>query len=315
MSKLDPYARIFGLFLWLGLSACSTPLPAERSSSILYRDLQRLVSIETTKEWTIDRLEIENILSDALLSVCAVPSETRKNLSVWLSDQQNELGGAPEDVYAKNGNDLGEISDLLEVYRIRLLLNRALETADHDCPFWIKPDPGFGGRHLLDDFWFASVAAGGKVIGVGRSGKYDVNFGGAGRALLGKGLGRHWTVLLGAEIGGGASFPKTGDNGPRGNLSIVIDGVVPGIIRYRSGNSYFELEGGYLGQVTEEDFTAIHHGFRAGIAYGIQYSKQLYFLPSASFAVSYDRVFQPDANTAYVSYLKLGFRGVLDLPF
>ena len=299
---------LFGLFV----IGCVHPKPPEKSSSVLYRDLQRLVSVENSKGWSIDRIELQELLSDALLSVCAVPVETRDELGKWLSKAELQLGGLPADVYKKNGQDLGGMGRLLEIHRVRLLLNTAVEQAQTDCPFWIQPDTNFRGLHLLDEQWILSLGGGGKLIGVKQGGDYDVNFGGAGRVLVGRGFAEHWALFAGMEFGGGAGFPKDVD-GMRGKITILLDTVAQVTLRYQIVNSYFEFEGGYLTQTTETDLSEFSHGYRVGVAYGLQYIRQLLFLPSASFGVSYDHVYGNSTSSLDASYLKFGFRGVFDL--
>ena len=119
-------------------------------------------------------------------------------------------------------------------------------------------------------------------------------------------------IVGGVELGGGAGFPRDA-SGKRGNLTVLVDAVVQANLRYQIVNSYFELEGGYLSQTTESDLTEFLHGYRIGVAYGLQYIRQLLFLPGASFGVSYDHVFGNDSTSIDARYLKFGFRGVFDL--
>ena len=136
-----------------------------------------------------------------------------------------------------------------------------------------------------------------------------MNFGGAGRVLFGRGLGRRWALLAGIEAGGSAQFPRS-DEGREG-LVLTIDAVVPRVTRYRFENSYLEFEVGYLAHLTERAATDLEHGMRVGVAFGLQYSRQLVFLPGLAFGVAYERTLS--GTGLPFDSLKVGFRGVFDV--
>ena len=288
---------------------CATPLPPDQTASVLYRDLRRLVSLRQSSGWGIDRLETEDLMPAALLSICETPASNRRRLADWLDARLQSLGGPVELAYIDRGRDLDAVSELLLESRVAELLQAGAQVADVDCPFWIEPRADFPGRQIQDDRWLVTAGGGGKLIVVSQEGRFDVNFGGAGRVLVGRGFGRRWAVFTGVEAGGSAQFPR-GDAG-RDGLVLTIDGVVPVVTRYRLENSYLELEVGYLAHLTEQSSTSVQHGFRVGAAFGLQYTRQLVFLPGLAFGVAYERTLTGSKIPLHL--MKLGFRGVFDV--
>ena len=116
------------------MCACARTVPPGQSSAALYRDLQRLVTLTDAAGWDIDRVEVEGMLADALMSVCRVEPEHRAALMKWIAGRVDALGGDVKAQYAARGNKLGRVEQLLEITRIRSLLVAALAAADEDCP-------------------------------------------------------------------------------------------------------------------------------------------------------------------------------------
>ncbi len=289
------------------MAACARALPQEASTAALHRDLERLVGLTSTEGWSIDRIEVEETLPDALLSVCRTTPETRTQLLTWLNGQIDSQGGSPQAIYEARGRDFDSIETLLSLTRIRMLLVRSIEAADADCPFWIHPDENFAGQQILDGRWLLSVGGGGKGIVVSQAGEADLNFGGAGRILVGRAFGAHATVFTGVEIGGSAAFPKNEDGG-RDDVAFAVDVVTPIVYRHRRVNSYWEVEAGYLAHL-EEKTSDVSNGGHIGISVGASGSRRRWLFPGAAFGISYEQIWQDD--TLHV--LKLGFRVALDL--
>jgi hypothetical protein len=300
-------SRLWILLFVLAVQACGSALPPDPTAAILHRDLERLVEIAGAEGWTIDRVEIEETLPSALMSVCQTTPEVRTQLLTWLDTQIAARGGSPREAYEAAGRDLDAIDTLLSLSRIHQLLSRSIESADTDCPFWLHPRDGFAGRQILDDRWLLSVGGGGKGIFVRQSGFMDLNFGGAGRALVGRAFGRHATLLTGLEIGGSAAFPKNQD-GERGEVQIAADLVTPLVYRHRLVNSYWEVEAGYVGHVVEGE-SEVAHGARLGVAIGAQSSRRRWLFPGAAFGISYERIETDDV----LHFVKLGFRVAIDI--
>ena len=291
------------------LGACARTLPAQPSQAALFRDLQRLVAVSSAAGWKIDRLEIAGLLPDALMSVCRVAPDERRALEQWLDDRITALGGPVDVAYRSRGRKLSKVKKLLELTRIRDTLRMAQTSANDDCPFWLEPKEKFAGRQISDDRWQISVGGGGRGNLVQQAGERDLQFGGAGRVLLGRGLGSRVSLYSGLEIAGSASVPR-GAGGDRTNLIIGGQLVVPAVLRYRLVNAYFEFEGGYLAHATEEDWGRVSHGMHLGVAFGGRAARVRWFFPGAVFGIGYDRVNEA-AGPRHT--IKLGFRVAFDI--
>jgi hypothetical protein len=297
-------------WLVLALAAgCLRQVPASPPAASLYRDLERIVTVTEAAGWYIDRIEIDGVLSEALESACRVPLGEREALAGWLDRAIAAAGGPVERAFKARGRKLGEVSDLLTLTRIRLLLARAISASREDCPFWMEPSAEFAGRQISDDRWQLSLGGGGKGILARKGGDGDLRFGGAGRLLLGRGFGSRSALYTGLELGGSGAFPRN-DDGERGTLVIGYDAVVPLVYRYTLVNSYFEVEGGWLGTGTEEDL-ALENGVHFGAAFGARALRTRLLFPGAAIGVSWERTF-PDQGAAQYT-VKFGFRGAIDI--
>ncbi|HEU5059563.1 MAG TPA: hypothetical protein VFU21_23680 [Kofleriaceae bacterium] len=289
--------------------ACARHVPPTRPAASLYRDLERIVTVAEAAGWHIDRLEIDAVLSDALESTCRATPGERQALAGWLDGVIAEAGGPVERAFQARGRDLDEVSDLLTLTRIRLLLARAAAAAATDCPFWMEPDGAFRGRQISDRRWQLSGGGGGKGIYARKGGSGDLRFGGAGRVLIGRGLGERGALYTGLELGGSGAFPRNED-GERGTLVIGYDAVVPVVYRHTLVNSYLELEGGWLGTGTEED-VELEHGIHLGAAFGARALRTRFFFPGAAIGLSWERTFPASGAPQYT--VKLGLRAAFDI--
>lgn len=295
---------VAGLLVWL--SACGGALPPDAGSAALHRDLERLVELADTEGWSVDRIEVEEALPAALLSLCRSSIESRGILLSWLDQRIDDEGGSVREVYERRSRDLGSVSHLLSLTRIRMLLSRAMATAEADCPFWLHATPNFSGRQILDDRWFISVGGGGKGIVVRQNAENDLHFGGAGRFLVGRGFGRHATLLAGLELGVGAALPGGDDGGAA--LQVALDTVVPLVYRHRLVNTYWEAEAGYIAHTAEEDLETAH-GVHVGLSVGGSAARRRWIFPGAAFGISYERI----AEDKILHVVKVGFRVAFDL--
>lgn len=293
----------------LALAACGPrPGPRDPSTRALFRDLERHVTVAATTGWGTDRHEIEGMIESTLDSVCRVDPLARRSLAAWLDAEIARQGGPVEKAWRERGKDLSRVEDLLVLTRVKMLLTRAEELAG-DCPFWIEPQEPFRGRQISEDRFVLSLGGGGKGTVVTQGERVDLNAGGAGRALLGRTFGDGHALFFGLELGASASFPKD-EAGERGALVIGADLVAPLVYRRTLTNAYFELEGGWIGRSTEEDFSAIDHGVHLGFALGARALRTRFVFPGAAFGLSWERTFQAGED---VTLLKVGARVAFDL--
>jgi hypothetical protein len=289
-------------------AACARRVPPQPAGAALYRDLERIVAFAETTGWHIDRLELEALLSQSLESTCRVRPELRASVLAWIDAEIARSGGPVEKAYAKRGRDLGEVSDLLALTRVRLLLAASIAAAA-DCPFWIEPSDAFAGRQISDDRFTVSLGGGGKGTFVRQGGQSEVRGGGAGRLLLGRTFGSRSSLYTGLEIGGNGSFPRDQD-GNRGELVLGVDVVVPVIYRHTLVSSYFEAEAGWLGTATE-GAEEIQPGIHVGAAFGGRATRTRWFFPGAAIGVGWERTFPDDGPALYL--FKIGLRGAIDI--
>jgi hypothetical protein len=291
------------------VAACVRPVPPSQPAASLYRDLERIVTVAEAAGWQIDRLEVDAVLSEALESTCRVSPGERAALAGWLDRTIAAAGGPVERAYATRGRSLKRVDDLLTLTRIRLVLASAMAAAPADCPFWMEPSGGFAGRQISDDRWQISLGGGGKGIIARKGGQSDIRFGGAGRLLLGRVLGSRSALYSGLELGGSGAFPRD-EGGERGALVIGYDLVVPLLYRYTLVNSYWEVEGGWLGTGTEED-TDLENGMHVGAAFGARALRTRFFFPGAAIGASWERTF-PESGAAQFTF-KIGLRAAFDI--
>jgi hypothetical protein len=311
VTRIDGNAGALALAsaLVCALVGCARGLPPEQPRAALYRDLERLVTLRAAAGWQIDRYEYQALLPTALMSVCRVSDEHRRGLESWLGQRIHALGGPVDVAFRTRGRDLGRVSELLRLTRIRDLLRAALDSADADCPFWLEPDAEFAGRQISDDRWQISLGGGGKGVLVTQDGRRDLQFGGSGRLLVGRNLGSRLALYGGLDVGGLASVPRTPD-GRRTSLLVTVDLAAPVVLRYRMTNSYLEVEAGYLAYATEEDWRDLSHGVHLGAAFGARTARARWFFPGVAFGIAYDQV---NDHGSPRHALKMGFRVAFDI--
>jgi hypothetical protein len=291
------------------VGACARrPAPSDPTTRVLYRDLERHVTVAATTGWGADRLEIEDLLESSLDSTCRTAPPVRRGLRAWLDAEIARLGGPVERAWRERGKDLGRVDDLLVVTRVQRLLARTEELAA-DCPFWLEPEPAFRGRQISENRFVLAFGGGGKLIGVRQGERSDLNAGGAGRILFGRAMAEGNALLTGLEVGASAAFPRDA-TGERTSLVIAADLVAPVVYRKTFTNSYLELEAGWLGRTSERDWTAFDHGVHVGVALGARALRTRFLFPGAAFGASWERTFQDGDD---VTLLKFGARVAFDL--
>ena len=291
------------------LAACAQrPAPKDPSERVLFRDLERQVTVNATTGWGPDRIEIDGMLETALESTCRVDPLARRALHAWLAAEISKLGGPVEAAWKHRGKKLSKVDDLLVYTRVQMLLARSEEMAG-DCPFWLEPELPFRGRQVSEHRFQLSFGGGGKGIVVRQGDRTDFNAGGAGRILFGRLFEGGDGLYAGLELGGSAAFPKD-QAGDRTSLVIGADFVAPIVYRHTLTSSYVELEAGWLGHATEQALGALDHGIHVGAAFGARALRTRFVFPGIAIGISWERTFL-DAND--LTSLKIGVRVAFDL--
>ncbi len=290
------------------LAACSrTPTPKDPTERALFRDLERHVTVAAATGWSVDKIELDKMMGSALDSVCRVDTLGRRGLREWLDNEIARLGGPVEEAWKNRGKKLSNVSELLVLTRVRLLLDRADEMS-LDCPFWIEPENPFDGRQISENRWQLSFGGGGTGSAIQQGKAQDFSAGGVGRLMI----GRTWKdgdgLYVGAELGGSAQFPKD-SMGDRTSLVIGVDLVTPLVYRHTLLNTYWEVEAGWLGHASEENWKDIDHGVHLGFAFGGRALRQRFLFPGAVLAVAWERLIVPGDDLLTV---KVGARVAFD---
>src|SRR5262245_58187019 len=103
------------LFAWgitsAGVAAAAEPTDAERNFAVesLVFDVRKIVEIQQSSGWKIDRYEYEKMMPDTLLSVCRATEETRSLALAVLRREITRLEGPLEEALKKNGNKIDDL--------------------------------------------------------------------------------------------------------------------------------------------------------------------------------------------------------------
>lgn len=224
--------------LALFAAACGAR-PEGPAADALYQDLRAIVATRQRVDWVVDRLEVEEAASDVLLSVCQTPPPARGELRAWLDRRIAAEGGPASAQYARNGGDLDALDELLTLERVRLALDYGERRAAADCPFWLRPDPGFAGVQSDANRFVLLVESMGGAQVVIEDGDATLGGVGAGRLLPAYGLGQRVTLGVGVELGVASTFPR--DGGGR-RLKPVATAAAPILLRVREETLRFDTE-------------------------------------------------------------------------
>ncbi len=246
------------------LTGCATAAPSDPVERALFVDTLTLVRSKARDAWTIDRIAQDEIAAGVMESACQVPEAARQGLLRWLEQRRKSLevslGGDLRTVWLREGRDLDAISDLLELTRVETALANAEARASEDCPFWLEPNAGFIGLQGDDDRFVIYLESRGQLGLRLHDETAHFSGGGAGRVLLGAGLGDGMTLLTGLELGGG------GRMGEDGRIQGVLSGALPLVWRFADAGSAFDLE---VAAVTYlQGGEGWPPGFRTALAYG-----------------------------------------------
>ncbi|WP_437969688.1 hypothetical protein WMF04_10510 [Sorangium sp. So ce260] len=279
-------------------------------------DLEKMVEVQQSLGWTIDRYEIDEIMSPALMSVCSATPETRAAALAALDRRILELGGPVEEAFRRRGGDLDEVADLLFATRVRALLAEAMRRArgagdaPADCPFWLRPSPAFRGRETDAYRTTLNVEGGGIVVLEGADGRVLPGAGGSARLLLGRGIDERWTFLAGGEFGGTAQFEQT-ETKTRFPISFVA--ALPMVLRHHAGTWHYEGELASLAYFTQDDLS-VSPGLRAGALLGVSSLRMRGVMPWAGLGIAVEHVLETHRRPAQWNF-KGGARVGFDWDF
>lgn len=291
-------------------SALSTAAHASPPDEALVHDLSMIIEAQQSSGWKIDRYEYEEMMPDALQSVCAATEATRSAARDRLGRRIDALGGPVEDAYRKLGKRESAIKDLLFTTRVFRLLTEAMRRAPSECPFWITPSLAFHGLQTDAGRFILSLQSGGLLALQYVDKRVMPGAGGSGRLFLGRGLDERWTILGGVEFGGLALFQQqeASTNFP---VNIVV--ALPVVLRHHDVSWHYELEVAPIGYLTGTDLRP-SYGARVGGLLGISTLRIRRIIPWGGVGLGVEYVFANHVRPMTMS-VKGGFRLGFDWDF
>jgi len=271
--------------LLLLLPALARGQDAEGTFSLL-EDVRRVVAAEEVDDWFTDREALKAIEEHLLPSVCRASEPARRAALEELRARRAQAGD-PKALFASQGFLTSEVEQALTAERRLRALEQALDR-QAECPFWIRPAPGFHGLQSDRERVTFRVESGGNVQF--RYTQQHVTFGagGSGRLLVGWGFDGKYTLLAGPELGGSALLR------PNSNASEFVINyfpAVPVVFRSRQLTWHYDLE---LAPVAlfEADNTRLSYGARVGACFAFTALRRRNVLPWAGLAVGYEYYFE-----------------------
>jgi hypothetical protein len=289
---------------------------ARRAVESLLFDIRKVVEVQASSGWKIDRYEYEKMMPDALLSVCRTTEETRSFALAEAAREIVHLGGPLEEALKKNGNKIDDLKPLLFATRVEHVLAESMRRAPTECPIWLVPKKDFRSLQTGVDRFTLTVEGGGTgllqyatVHAPGTTG-FTIGGGGGGRLLLGRGFGHTWSLRAGPEVGVIALVQR--DKGMTA-LPLQFLGALPVVLRYTDISWHYNFEIAPLGLFTETD-PEVRYGVRVGVMLGISTLQVRTFIPWAGIGGAVE-VFPDTVGRPMLLNLKGGVRAGLDWDF
>lgn len=280
-----PQAPWLAAVLLLLLPSLARAEDAEGTRSLL-DDVARVVAAEEVDDWFTDKEALEIIEQHLLPSVCRATGEARQGALSGLERAAAERGD-PKALFEQRGVVDDQVESALTAER-RLRGYRQALARQGECPFWIRPKPGFHGLQSDRKRLTLSVESGGNVQFRYTQQHLTFGAGGSGRVLAGWGFDGKYTLLFGPEFGGSALLR------PNSNASEFVINyfpAVPLLFRARALTWHYELETAPVA-LFEADNTRLSWGARIGGAFAFTALRRRNVLPWAGLAVSYEYYFE-----------------------
>lgn len=296
------------VFVWVlaGVSFLGRRSSAQSSDADgqagLRADLDRIVRVESGS-WIVDEPKVAELESTVMESVCRATTDARTGLLAELRREMQEHGAARE-LFKRDGSMSTDVQDALRLERMALLLGRALERADRDCPFWLKVEPGFVGRQTPRKKWTLGVESGGLVQIRHTPSRWTYGGGGTLRVLPAYGVSDRVSLLGGLEFGGGAML-RLGAEDQRGFV-INYFPALPVVVRLHAGTWQYDIEAAAV-SLFQADNTRFSYGVRAGFGVGIVALRARSVIPWAGLAIATEHYF-PGGGREATQFLRGGLR-------
>jgi len=270
----------------LGSLLCSVAHAADLEGARgLVADVDRIVAGEESEGWFADSDALREIAQPVFESTCRATPEARAEA---LQELRNEsaAAGDPRALFEAAHELSDSVKKALNLDRQRRVLELAL-ARETECPFWIRPLPGFRGLQSDRQRFTLSLETAGNVQLRHTLDRFAFGAGGWGRIMPGYGINDHVTLLAGVEFGGGAMVrPNTGAS----QFIINYFPAIPVVLRFHRLTTHYDLEAAPVA-LFQADNTSPSFGFRVGGGFGFSALRRHNFLPWAGVAGSYEHYF------------------------
>jgi hypothetical protein len=293
----------------------ASPVPAvlARSTANLLLDLRKIVELQESTGWKIDRYEFEAMMPNALMSVCRASVGVRSAALFEAREAVVHLGGPLEEAIARRGGAADGLDTLLFASRVDALLARAIERAPSECPPWIAAAPTFDALQSPVDRWLLVAEGGGQgTVQVeldrpdGTSGA-TLGGGGGGRLLVGRAFGETWSLRFGPDLSAKALVKRSGEST---TLPLQFQVGLPVVLRRTSVSWFSSAEIAPLALVVEDD-PRVRAGVRAGVMVGRSALRVRSLVPWAGIGVEVEAFPSPDERPTLLN-VKGGLRAGID---
>jgi hypothetical protein len=273
---------------------------AEGTAGLL-SDLERIIAADEDT-WFVDSYELDEMLPDVLESVCRSTPAARGAAIEALQARLASIGD-PKELYRAAGERTARVDEALSIWRQHRALSMAVAHAEQDCPFWVEPRPGFPGRQTDRHRFTLNAETGGIVQLRQTEGTWTLGAGGNGRLLPAYGFGDRFTVLAGAEFGGGAMLRP---GATPSQFIINYFPAIPVILRFRQVAWHYDLETAAVALFQADD-TDVSYGVRVGGGIGVSALRPRSFIPWAGIAAAYEYYLESGGRSA-AHFVRGGFR-------
>lgn len=296
-------ARVLGC-TFAALLFCATSATAQDpdvdGAAGLLSDLERIVAAEEVS-WFVDREEYREMYPTVLESVCRATPQARSTARATLEEKLRGLPD-PRASFEREGQFSAEAEQALFLIRQKRALEMAIEGADAECPFWVRPEPRFIGRQTDRLRFTLSLETGGLAQIRQTADTWTIGGGGYGRLLPGYGFG-NVSLLVGPEFGGGAML-RPGVSPSQFVINYMP--AIPVVVRFRRIEWHYDFEVAPVGLFQADD-PSVSYGIRGGMTVGVSALRARDFLPWAGLAIAYEHYF-PSGGRPRAHFLRGGLR-------
>lgn len=281
------------------LQVVTNPEAPRRAVEALINDMRHMVQAAQAGGWQIDRYEIEELMPNALDSVCRATRLVRDDALRSL-EAQVLASGSLEEAYAREPN-LRKLKPFLTLVRTQKLLAEAVRLAETECPFYIKPTDKFEGQQGVSHRFLVSAESEGtaQIQKIGDT--FEIGGGGSGRLLFGYGFGS-LSAFAGLELSGAGMLPV---GAPATELTVSYFMAAPLVLRVTKVNWQYEVETAAIVHFQDDDLNPAT-GFRVAGGVGVQTHRRLVFLPWGGLFAGWDHFVE--GTRPATDFFHAGFR-------